>query len=165
MVTCTPSWHLILTYLGFVLTRFCICLLHYDWAWRIINFAIFYYFSFVLTIPDLSSLSFYFNISIFPVMNLWLMKLSFCNYKLSRLIFWMLFSHSLLDCRLTTDDPVYLILITAHDGCDRSAKDAYSSMAPIFLSVGGQCCPYTHIVFAYWIMTTFNTMVTSLLDI
>jgi hypothetical protein len=31
---------------------------------------------------------------------------------------------------LTTGNPVYLISTEVHGGCDRSAEDAYSSMAP-----------------------------------
>jgi hypothetical protein len=30
----------------------------------------------------------------------------------------------------STDNPVYLISTRVHVGCDRSAEDAYSSMAP-----------------------------------
>ena len=39
-------------------------------------------------------------------------------------------------------------------GCDRSADDAYSSMAPgpTFAFVGGPCCPTLDFVIAFWIM-------------
>jgi hypothetical protein len=43
---------------------------------------------------------------------------------------------------LSTGNPVYLISTKVHGGCDRSAEDAYSSMAPdlTFAFVGGPCC-------------------------
>ena len=42
-----------------------------------------------------------------------------------------------------------LLVERAHDGCDRSAEDDYSSMAPgpAFAFVGGPCCPT--LVFIY----------------
>jgi hypothetical protein len=42
----------------------------------------------------------------------------------------------------------------AHGGCDRSAEDAYSSMAldPTFAFVGGLWCPTLDFVIAFWIM-------------
>jgi hypothetical protein len=65
---------------------------------------------------------------------------------------------------LTTGNPVYLILTKAHTGCDRSAEDAYSPMAPdaTFAFVGGQCCLTIDFVFAIWIMITFYTLLNSL---
>jgi hypothetical protein len=52
----------------------------------------------------------------------------------------------------------------AHSGCDRSEEDAYSSAAPdpTFAFVGGLCCPTLDFVFAFWIMITFYTLLTSL---
>ena len=57
----------------------------------------------------------------------------------------------------TNFDYIFLILTywdRAHCGCDRSAEDAYSSMAPdpTFAFVGGPCCPTLDIVIAFWIM-------------
>jgi hypothetical protein len=50
---------------------------------------------------------------------------------------------------LTTD-----IWSGAHGGRDRSAEDAYSSMAPdlTFAFVGGPWCPTLDFVIAFWIM-------------
>jgi hypothetical protein len=44
--------------------------------------------------------------------------------------------------------------LRVHVGCDRSAEDAYSSMAPDpnFAFVGGPCCPIFDFVIAFWIM-------------
>jgi hypothetical protein len=52
---------------------------------------------------------------------------------------------------LTTD---IWIWSGAHGGCDRSAEDAYSSMAPdpTFAFVGGRWCPTLDFVIAFWIM-------------
>jgi hypothetical protein len=63
---------------------------------------------------------------------------------------------------LTTGNPVYLISTKAHGGCDRSAEDAYSSMAldPTFAFVGGPCCFKLNFLFALWIMITFYTLLT-----
>jgi hypothetical protein len=57
--------------------------------------------------------------------------------------------------------------LEAHDGCDRSAQDAYFSMTPdpTLAFVGGRCCPAHDFVFAFWIMITFNILLTSLSDI
>jgi hypothetical protein len=65
---------------------------------------------------------------------------------------------------LTTGNPVYLILTKVQGGCDRSAEDAYSSMAPdpTFAFVGGPCCLTHDFVFAIWIMIMFYTLWTSL---
>jgi hypothetical protein len=65
---------------------------------------------------------------------------------------------------LTTGNPVHLISTKAHGGCDRSAEDAYSSMAPDpnFAFVGGLCCLTLDFVFAIWILITFYTLLTSL---
>ena len=52
----------------------------------------------------------------------------------------------------------------AHGGCDRSAEDAYSSMAPdpAFAFVGGPCCPTLDFVYMFFgTMITFNTLFTS----
>jgi hypothetical protein len=60
---------------------------------------------------------------------------------------------------LATGNPVYLISIErAYGGCDRSAEDAYSSMAPdrTFAFLAGPCCPSLDFVFAFWIMITFD---------
>jgi hypothetical protein len=60
---------------------------------------------------------------------------------------------------LTTD-----IWNGAHGGCDRSAEDAYSSVAPdpTFAFVGGPCCPTLDFVIAFWITIAFYTLLTSL---
>jgi hypothetical protein len=52
----------------------------------------------------------------------------------------------------------------AHSGCDRSAKDAYSSAAPdpTFTFVGGPCCPTLDFIIAFRIMITFYILLTSL---
>jgi hypothetical protein len=62
---------------------------------------------------------------------------------------------------LTKGNPVYFGL-TAHGGCDRSAEDAYSSMAldPTFAFVEGPCCPTLNFVFSFWIMITFDMLLT-----
>jgi hypothetical protein len=46
----------------------------------------------------------------------------------------------------------------AHGGCDRSAEDSYSSVAPdpTFTFIGGPCCPTFEAVIAFWIMITFH---------
>jgi hypothetical protein len=51
---------------------------------------------------------------------------------------------------LTMGNPVYLISTKAHDGCDRSAEDAYSSAAPdpTVAFVGGPYCLTLDFVFA-----------------
>jgi hypothetical protein len=51
----------------------------------------------------------------------------------------------------------------AHGGCDRSAEDAYSSMAPdpAPAFVGGPCCPTLGFVIVLWIMLTFHTLLSS----
>jgi hypothetical protein len=60
---------------------------------------------------------------------------------------------------LATGNSVYLNSTEAHIGCDRSAEDDYSSMAPdlTFTFVGGGLCvPAVDFVFAFWIMITFT---------
>ena len=61
-----------------------------------------------------------------------------------------LFRSPNLDTLILTTD----IWSRAHGGCDRSAEDAYSSMAPdpTFAFVGGQWCPTLDFVIAFWIM-------------
>jgi hypothetical protein len=61
-------------------------------------------------------------------------------------------------------NPVYLISTKAHGGCDRSAEDAYSSMAPdpTLAFVVGPCCLTLEYIFALWIMITFYMLLTSL---
>ena len=46
-------------------------------------------------------------------------------------------------------NPVLLFRIQAHSGCDRSAEDAYSSMAtdPAFAFVEGPYCPILYVFF------------------
>jgi hypothetical protein len=65
---------------------------------------------------------------------------------------------------LTTVNPVYLISTKAHGRCDRSAEDAYTSATPdpTFAVVGGLCCPILDFEFAFWIMITFDTLLTLL---
>jgi hypothetical protein len=48
--------------------------------------------------------------------------------------------------------------------CDRSAEDAYSSVAPdpTFAFVGGPCCSILDFVIAFWIMITFCSLLTAL---
>ena len=50
--------------------------------------------------------------------------------------------------------------LRAHGGCDRSAEDAYSSMAlnPALVFVEGPCCPTLDFVCVFWTMITFNTL-------
>ena len=52
---------------------------------------------------------------------------------------------------LTTGNPVILFRLMAHDGCDRSAEDAYSSLAhfPTFAVVGGPCYPTLDFVYVF----------------
>jgi hypothetical protein len=52
----------------------------------------------------------------------------------------------------------------AHGGCDRSAEDAHSFATPdpTFAFVGGPCCPTLDFAIAFWIMTAFYTLLTSL---
>jgi hypothetical protein len=54
--------------------------------------------------------------------------------------------------------------LRAHSGCDRSAEDAYSSVAsdPTFAFVEGPCFPTLDFVTAFWIMIAFYTLLTSL---
>jgi hypothetical protein len=54
--------------------------------------------------------------------------------------------------------------LRAHGECDWSAEDAYSSTAPdpTFALVGSLCCPALNFVFAFRIMITFYTVLTSL---
>ena len=66
--------------------------------------------------------------------------------------------------------PFTLFRLRAHGGCDRSAEDAYSSMAPdlTFAFVGGPCCltlDFVYLFFFFWIMITFNTMLPSPISI
>jgi hypothetical protein len=51
-----------------------------------------------------------------------------------------------------------------HSGCGRSAEDAYSSEVPdpTFAFAGGPFCPTLDFVFAFWIIITFDTWLTSL---
>jgi hypothetical protein len=48
----------------------------------------------------------------------------------------------------------YWLRLRVHGGCDRSAEDACSSMAPdsTFAFIGDACCPTLDLVFALWIM-------------
>ena len=50
--------------------------------------------------------------------------------------------------------------LQAHGGCDRSAEDAYSSMAPdpAFAFVEGPCCPTLDFVCVIWTTITFDTL-------
>jgi hypothetical protein len=62
-----------------------------------------------------------------------------CNYKLPLAymlndLFYTLCLTVLSILALTIGNPVYLISTRAHGGCDQSAEDAYSSMAPDLLS-------------------------------
>jgi hypothetical protein len=76
-----------------------------------------------------------------------------------------------LDCRLFRSQSLDTLILTtdiwilsgAHDGCDRSAEDAYSSMAPDPASafVGGPCCPTFDFVIDLWIMLMFYTLLSS----
>jgi hypothetical protein len=52
--------------------------------------------------------------------------------------------------------------LRAQHGCDRSAEDAYSSMAPdvSFAFLGGLCCPALDFVFAFWTLITLYTLLT-----
>ena len=54
----------------------------------------------------------------------------------------------------TTGNPAYLISTKGARRYDRSAEDAYSSMAldPTFAFVGGPCCPTLDLVIVFWIM-------------
>jgi hypothetical protein len=54
--------------------------------------------------------------------------------------------------------------LRVHGGCDWSAEDAYSTAAPdpTFAFVEGLCCPALEFLFAFWIMITYYTMLTSL---
>jgi hypothetical protein len=75
-------------------------------------------------------------------------------------LFHTLYKTDVLILALTTGNPVYLISTNAHGSCDRSAEDAYSSMAPdpTFAFVGGPCCLTLDFVFAFWFMITFHTL-------
>jgi hypothetical protein len=61
-------------------------------------------------------------------------------------------------------NPVYLVSTKVHDGCDRLAEDAYSSMAPdpTLAFVKGPFYLTLDFVFALWIMITFCTLLTLL---
>jgi hypothetical protein len=52
----------------------------------------------------------------------------------------------------------------ARSGCNQSAEDSYSSMAPdpTFAFFGVPCCPTLDFVFIFWIMIRFSTLLTSL---
>ena len=51
-------------------------------------------------------------------------------------------------------------LLLIDNKCDRSAEDAYSSMAPdpAFAFVEGSCCPALDFVCGFWTMITFDTL-------
>ena len=59
--------------------------------------------------------------------------------------------------------PFTLFRLRAHGWCDRSAEDAYSSMAsdPAFAFVGGPCCPTHELVYMFWDYDYVNTLFTS----
>jgi hypothetical protein len=65
---------------------------------------------------------------------------------------------------MTTGSPVYLISTKPYGGCDQSAENVYSSVAPDpnFTFVGGPCCLAFDFVFDIWIIITFYTLLTSL---
>jgi hypothetical protein len=52
----------------------------------------------------------------------------------------------------------------AYGGCDGSAEDIYSSMAPdsTFAFVGGPYCPSLNFVIPYWTVITFHTLLSTL---
>jgi hypothetical protein len=57
--------------------------------------------------------------------------------------------------------------LRAHGGCDRSAEDAHSSLAPdpTFAFVGVPYCPTLDFVIVFWTMVTFYALLTSLFSI
>jgi hypothetical protein len=66
------------------------------------------------------------------------------------------------DC--CVNDPDSQILKSVHSGCDRSAEDVYSpdSPYPTIAFVEGPCLPTLDFVFVFWIMITFDTLLTLL---
>jgi type IV secretory pathway TrbD component len=94
-----------------------------------------------------------------------LFVITVCHWPICRMICFIAFVRLLFPYWLLWRVIPYIqFQLRVHGGCDRSAEDAYSSVASdhTFTIAGGLLCTTLEFLFAFWIMITFDILLTSI---